>query len=293
MNNKILDESELILNNKGKIYHLAAAPGEIAENIILVGDPNRVKIISGHFDNIEIKIANREINSHTGTYNKKRISVISTGMGPDNIDIVMNELDALFNIDFATRTEKQKKTSLNIVRVGTSGALQRDIPVESTVVSTYGLGIDGLLNFYADRNNVCELDIEEEFIKYMPWNKNLGLPYFVKCSEKLNRKFDDSFIRGITITAAGFYGPQGRQLRLKTAYPKMLEKYTTFSYYGEKITNFEMETSALYGLGKALGHNTLTACLIVANRVTKEFSKNYHKPMENLIQKVLDNITRK
>lgn len=293
MNNKILDESELILNNKGKIYHLAAAPGEIAENIILVGDPDRVKIISGHFDNIEIKIANREINSHTGTYNKKRISVISTGMGPDNIDIVMNELDALFNIDFATRTEKQKKTSLNIVRVGTSGALQRDIPVESTVVSTYGLGIDGLLNFYADRNNVCELDIEEEFIKYMPWNKNLGLPYFVKCSEKLNRKFDDSFIRGITITAAGFYGPQGRQLRLKTAYPKMLEKYTTFSYYGEKITNFEMETSALYGLGKALGHNTLTACLIVANRVTKEFSKNYHKPMENLIQKVLDNITRK
>jgi uridine phosphorylase len=292
MNKEIFGESELILNNKGKIYHLAASYGEIAENIILVGDPNRVKEVSKYFDQIELKISNREIVTHTGSYNNKRLSVISTGMGPDNIDIVINELDALFNIDFSTRKEKNKKTSLNLIRVGTSGALQEDIPVESYILSTHGLGIDGLLNFYACRNNICEQDFEEAFIKHTSWNDRLGHPYIVPCSGKLIKKFDKQFLRGITITAAGFYGPQGRQLRLKAAFPDLIDKYGSFTYKNERITNFEMETSALYGLGKALDHNTLTACLIIANRITKKFCKNYHKPMEDLIQKVLDNITK-
>jgi uridine phosphorylase len=293
MNNKIFEESELIINKKGQIYHLGAAPGEIAEKIILVGDPDRVKIVSSHFDKIELKISNREITTHTGTYKDKRISVISTGMGPDNIDIVINELDALFNIDFAKRTEKKKKTSLDIIRVGTSGSLQEEVEVGSFVVSTYGLGIDGLLNFYGIRNEVCDLDFEEEFIKHTSWHKSLGQPYVVSGSEKLLKKFDKTFTKGITITAAGFYAPQGRHLRLEPAFPKLIEKYRKFRYYGEKILNFEMETSALYGLGKALGHNTLTACLIVANRVSKEFCKDYNKKMDELIIKVLNNIIKR
>ena len=292
MNNKKYEESELILTSKGKIYHLAASQEEVAENIILVGDPNRVKKISKYFDKIEHKISNREIVTHTGLYNNKRLSVISTGMGPDNIDIVINELDALFNIDFSTREDKKKKTSLNLIRVGTSGALQENIPVESYILSTHGLGIDGLLNFYACRNNICEQDFEEAFIKHTSWDVRLGHPYIVHCSEKLIRKFDKQFLRGITITAAGFYGPQGRQLRLKAAFPDLIDKYSSFTYKGENITNFEMETSALYGLGKALGHSTLTACLIIANRITKKFCKDYHKPMEKLILNVLDNITK-
>ena len=293
MNNKILEETELILNSKGQIYHLGVVPGEVAEKIILVGDPERVKMVSRHFDKFELKTSNREIFIHTGTYKNKRISVISTGMGPDNIDIIINELDALINIDFATRTEKKKKTSLDIIRVGTSGSLQENVEVGNFVVSTYGIGIDGLMNFYGFRNDICDLDIEEEFVKYTSWNKSLGHPYIVSGSEKLLKRFDKTFKKGFTITAAGFYGPQGRQIRLEPAFPKLIERYSKFSYYGERIVNFEMETSALYGLGKALGHETMTACLIIANRISKEFCKDYNKKMDELITKVLDNIIKR
>ena len=292
MNNKKFEESELILNSKGKIYHLSAAVGEIAENIILVGDPGRVKNISKYFDKIDTKLSNREIVTHTGIFNNKRLSVISTGMGPDNIDIVINELDALFNIDFKSRKEKKEKISLNIIRIGTSGALQKEIPVESFVLSTYGLGIDGLLNFYKCKEDICEKNFERDFIKHTSWSNDLSKPYLVSCSDKLKKKFGKEFIHGITITAAGFYGPQGRALRLKPAYPELIDTYSTFVYNNQKITNFEMETSALYGLSKALGHNALTVCLIIANRLTKKFCKDYHKPMEKLIVTALENLTK-
>jgi uridine phosphorylase len=271
--------------------------------VIVVGDQNRVAQISSMFSKIDCKAEHREFVTHTGWYNGKRITVLSTGIGPDNIDIVMNELDAAVNIDLKTRTEKTKKRSLNIVRLGTSGALQADIPVNSLVVSEYGLGLDGLLNYYADYKKINEDFISDSFMKHTNWTPNLPYPYCVKAGETLFKKFAEGNFHGITATAPGFYGPQGRQLRLKAAKPDLNELLTAFSApspaagspHGEnklRITNFEMETSALYGLGKLLGHNCLTVCVIIANRVVKQFTPDYKKSVELLIHQSLQRLTQ-
>ena len=288
---KKIAESELILNPDGSIYHLNLRPEHISENIIVVGDQGRVETISKHFTNIECKIQNREFLTHTGTYNGKRITALSTGIGTDNIDIVINELDALVNIDLQKREIKENKTSLNIVRLGTSGALQGDIPVDNFVMSEYGLGFDGLLNFYQTDKKIFTDEITEAFIKHTEWDSKLARPYTIKASEHLMNKLGEGFFKGITATASGFYGPQGRQLRIIPADPLLNEKMETFNFNGHRITNFEMETSALYGLGAMLGHNTLTVCAIIANRVSKQFSKDYHPAVEKLVQTILDRIT--
>ena len=288
---KKIAESELILNPDGSIYHLKLRPEHISENIIVVGDQGRVETISKHFSNIECKIQNREFLTHTGTYNGKRITALSTGIGTDNIDIVINELDALVNIDLQKREIKDNKTSLNIVRLGTSGALQGDIPVDNYVMSEYGLGFDGLLNFYQTDKKIFTDEITDAFIKHTEWDSKLARPYTIKASELLMNKLGEGFFKGITATASGFYGPQGRQLRIIPADPFLNEKMETFNFNGNRITNFEMETSALYGLGAMLGHNTLTVCAIIANRISKQFSKDYHPAVEKLIQTILDRIT--
>ena len=277
---QIIPESELILHPDGKIYHLNIKPEHLAETIILVGDPQRVEVISKYFDKIEFKGENREIFTHTGFLNKKRLTVMSTGMGTDNIDIVLNELDALVNIDLETRKIKEKHITLNIIRLGTSGALQADIPLNAFILSEYGLGIDGLLNFYANNNQFVEKQMTEAFIEFTKWPEELSRPYIVKSSEELYKIMGDDFIHGITATAPGFYGPQGRTLRLPLNFPELNKKIQEFRFGNQKIVNFEMETSALYGLGKLLGHNTLTVCVAIANRYRHEYNQNY-------IQKVL------
>jgi len=288
---KKIAESELILNPNGSVYHLNLRPENISNIILVVGDQGRVQTISKHFTNIECRIQNREFVTHTGTYNGKRITALSTGIGTDNIDIVVNELDALVNIDLEKRVIKEKHTSLNIVRLGTSGALQGDIPVDDFVMSEYGLGFDGLLNFYQTDKDIYEDGITEAFIKHTEWGAKLARPYTVKASEELMKKLGAGLFKGITATASGFYGPQGRQLRIVPADPMLNDKMETFNYKGHRITNFEMETSALYGLGAILGHQTVTICTIIANRVSKQYSKDYHPAVEKMIQTVLDRIT--
>lgn len=285
-----LKESELILNPDGSLYHLHLRPEHLARKIILVGDPQRVPMVSSFFDKIDFVFENREIVTHTGYLNKTRLSVISTGMGPDNIDIVMNELDALVNIDLITRLVKDKHTSLDIVRLGTSGALQRDIPVDAFAMSAYGLGIDGLIHFYKHAY-VCDRKLARAFVKQTRWPRALPAPYVVKGSDRLASMFGEDFVRGITITAPGFYGPQGRQLRLQAAYPKLNEKISTFGYRDLRIINFEMETSALYALGRMLGHNTLTVCSILANRVTETYSRKPKETMRRLTRLLLGRLT--
>ncbi len=286
-----IPETELILNPNGSVYHLQLLPENVAENIIIVGDPGRVETVSKHFDTIDFKVQNREFVTHSGTYNGKQIMVLSSGIGTDNIDILLNELDAAVNIDLKTRTIKQKHTSLNIVRIGTSGALQADIPVDSYVVSVYGLGFDGLLNYYLDMPKVNDNELSEAFIKQTNWNKNLPYPYSIKGSEKLINKIGFDFKKGVTATAPGFYGPQGRKLRLTPWVEDFNQQLTDFEFKGNRITNFEMETSALYGLGALLGHQTCTVCAIIANRVIKQYSKNYHLAVEELIQLVIKRLT--
>ena len=290
--NNIIAETELILNPNGSVYHLQLLPENIAENIIIVGDQGRVETVSRFFDAIDFKIQNREFVTHTGTYNGKRIMVISSGIGTDNIDILINELDAAVNIDLKTRTIKKERISLNIVRIGTSGALQQDIPVDSFVVSTYGLGFDGLLNYYLDLPKINDNEVSEAFIKQTNWDKNLPFPYAVKGSEILINKIGFDLIKGITATAPGFYGPQGRKLRLSPWVEDFNQQLTDFKYKENRITNFEMETSALYGLGALLGHQTCTVCTIIANRVAKKYSQNYHASVEQLIQLVLERLTK-
>lgn len=290
--NNIIAETELILNPNGSVYHLQLLPENIAENIIIVGDQGRVETVSRFFDTIDFKIQNREFVTHTGTYNGKRIMVISSGIGTDNIDILINELDAAVNIDLKTRTIKKDRISLNIVRIGTSGALQQDIPVDSFVVSTYGLGFDGLLNYYLDLPKINDNEVSEAFIKQTNWDKNLPFPYAVKGSEILINKIGFDLIKGITATAPGFYGPQGRKLRLSPWVEDFNQQLTDFKYKENRITNFEMETSALYGLGALLGHQTCTVCTIIANRVAKKYSQNYHASVEQLIQLVLERLTK-
>ena len=288
---KIFEESELILNADKKIYHLNLLPEEIADDIIVVGDPARVATISKHFDRIELKVQNRELVTHTGYFNQKRITALSTGMGPDNIDIVLNELDALANIDFETRTAKTTHRRLNIIRIGTSGAMQADIHVDSYVASSYGLGIDGVMNFYKKTNEVMDHELTNEFIRQTNWLPTLATPYAIKSSEFLMEKIAGDMMQGITATAPGFFGPQGRELRAELAFPEMNERMTSFAYNTHRITNFEMETSALYGLGKVLGHETLTVCLIIGNRISRQFSQNYKPLMEKLTLLVLERFT--
>ncbi len=290
--NNIIAETELILNPNGSVYHLQLLPENIAENIIIVGDQGRVETVSNFFDTVDFKVQNREFVTHTGTFNGKRVMVISSGIGTDNIDILINELDAAVNIDLKTRTIKKEHTSLKIVRIGTSGALQSDIPVDNFVVSTHGLGFDGLLNYYLDLNKVNENEVSEAFIKQTNWNNNLPYPYAVKGSEMLINKIGFDLIKGITATAPGFYGPQGRKLRLTPWVEDFNQQLTDFKHNENRITNFEMETSALYGLGALLGHQTCTVCSIIANRISKQYSKNYHVAVEQLIQLVLERLTK-
>ena len=286
-----IGESELIINADGSIFHLHLKPENLADNVILVGDQGRVEMVSKYFDNIEFKIQNREFKTHTGTYNGQRITVLSTGIGTDNIDIVVNELDALVNIDLKNRIPKKEHKSLNLIRIGTSGALQGDIPVDTPVVSETSIGFDGLLNFYAGRDKLGNKELENAFIKYTDWDKRLTIPYFVDASKNLVEKIGEGMIKGMTISAPGFYGPQGRELRLKVIDPDLNQKITDFEFNSRKITNFEMESSAIAGLSILLGHNALTICSIIANRIRKEYSQNYKVSVDKLVKTVLDRLT--
>ena len=288
----MIQHSELIINNDGSIFHLHLKPEDISDDIILVGDPERVDTIASFFSKTDFSTQNREFKTITGWFNGKRISVISTGIGTDNIDIVLNELDALANIDLKTRTIKDKHKTLNIVRIGTSGGLQTDLPVNSFVVSQKSIGFDGMLNFYANREAHCDIAFEKAFKEFTNWNKSLPTFYVVDSSEKLRSKFtDDIFKHGVTISAPGFYGPQGRVLRLPLAFPELNKQIEEFQFEGHKITNFEMESSAIYGLSKMLGHEALTVCLIIANRVVLTANENYRDEMKKLILLVLERLT--
>jgi len=283
--------SELILNPDGSIYHLNLKPENVAKNIIFVGDQNRVPKVAKHFDSIEFETQKREFRTITGMYKDTRMSVISTGIGPDNIDIVMNELDALFNIDLENRVLKAEHTALNIVRIGTSGSLQSDIPVDSFVLAKYGLGFDGMLHSY-DCEHILETNFEDAFIKHTNWSSRKARPYIVKNSESLEEKLvSDKVFVGVTATAVGFYGPQGRVLRLALEDPKLNSKIDNFEYNGVRITNLEMETSAIYGLSKLLGHNACSMNAIIANRANGTFSEDPYKPVEELIVYTLNKLS--
>ncbi|MBU1369074.1 MAG: nucleoside phosphorylase [Bacteroidetes bacterium] len=288
---KRIPESQLVLAADGSIYHLRLKPNQLADDIILVGDPNRVALVSSFFDSIEHQVSSRELVTHTGIYKGKRISAISTGMGTDNIDIVINELDALVNIDLETRTIKKERRSLNLIRLGTSGALQADIPVgESFVAGEYALGLDGLIHFYAGADQIIEHEFTQAFIDQTNWPASLPSPYIVKASETLLKKLATGYNSGTIATSAGFYAPQGRSLRLGLAQPSMNHAIENFKFNDHRITNFEMESSALYGLSRLMGHNALTICVIIANRVTEKFSGNYQPFMKKLIQQTLDRL---
>ena len=287
-----IKDSELILNPDGSIYHLNLKPEHIAHDIILVGDQDRVEKITKHFDSIEFSTQKREFKTQTGFYKGKRLTVLSTGIGPDNIDIVLNELDALVNIDLTTRKPKDTHTSLNFVRVGTSGSLQEDVPVDSFVISSHGLDLNGMLHFYKI-NQIENTDIENAFIEFTNWNSNKARPIVINNSKELENKFDsDHVFKGLTATAGGFYGPQGRVLRLPLQDPDLNKKMDTFDYNGMRITNFEMETSVIYGLSKLLGHHALSLNAIIANRATGEFSKDPKLVVEKLITYALNKITK-
>ncbi|MFT3739143.1 MAG: nucleoside phosphorylase [Breznakibacter sp.] len=288
-----IEESELIINKDGSIFHLHLKPDEIANDIILVGDPGRVETIAGYFDHIELSKQNREFVSCTGTFNGKRITVISTGIGTDNIDIVVNELDALANVDFTTRTVKEKKRTLNLIRIGTSGALQADIPVDSWLISAKAIGFDGMLNFYKGAIDVTDPLFETEFMNYLDWNPRLSTPYVVNASRSLlSRIKTDAMEMGITISAPGFYGPQGRVIRLNLQDQHINQKIENFELNGQKVTNYEMECSAIYGLSALLGHEALTVCAIIANRLKGQYSKDYKPVIEKLIETVLVQLTK-
>ncbi len=282
--------SELIITDKGCIYHLDLHPDEIARTVITVGDPGRVQEVSKHFDKIEVRKAHREFISHTGCIGSKRISVVSTGIGPDNIDITLNELDALVNIDFNTRLPKATHTSLEIIRMGTSGSLQADIPVDSLVASTFGIGLDNLLHYYHYEENAEVAFIRNAFVQHTALENTRIAPYMVEGSIHLLNKFPtrEGYHHGITVTCPGFYAPQGRQLRLAPAFPHLIDALSSFNSGSHRITNFEMETSAIYGLGKLLGHQCLSINTIVANRQTKTFSNDGAASVENMIQKSLE-----
>lgn len=281
--------SELIINEDGSVFHLHVKPEQIAHKIILVGDPGRVSTVAKHFDRIESDIQSREFHTITGWYKDKHISVVSTGIGCDNIDIVLNELDALVNIDFQTREEKEKLTSLEIVRIGTCGGLQPETPTGTFIASVKSIGFDGLLNFYSGRNDVCDLKLEESFKQHMDWNPQLAAPYTIDADKSLiDRIASTDMVRGITIACGGFFGPQGRRLRIPLADPGQNEKIENFKYDGLKICNFEMESSAVAGLSRLLGHKAMTCCMVIANRRNLEANTGYKNTIDTLITKVLD-----
>ncbi|WP_296145801.1 nucleoside phosphorylase [uncultured Flavobacterium sp.] len=286
----MIQSSELILNPDGSVYHLNLKPEHIANDIIFVGDQNRVEKITQFFDSIEFSTQKREFKTQTGTYKGKRITVMSTGIGPDNIDIVINELDALVNIDLETRQPKEELTSLNIIRIGTSGSLQKDIPVDSFVMSKFGLGLDNMLRSYLI-DKITSYAIEEAFINHTNWDIRKGKPYVVKCSEKLEKLIEsDKIFKGITATAGGFYGPQGRVLRLEIQDPELNNKMDNFNFDDNRITNLEMETAAIYGLSALLGHQALSLNAIIANRASGTFSEDPYKAVDELIAYALDKI---
>ncbi len=283
--------SELIINNRGAIYHLNLRPEELAPIILTVGDPDRVKEISKHFDHLEIQVNHREFITHTGRIGNKKLSVVSTGIGPDNIDIVLNELDALVNIDFETRTPNSRLQTLQIIRIGTSGSLQQDVPVDSFVAGTHGLGIDNLLNFYRHDSSEEEKQLLQSFIAHTQLDTNFSQPYITAAAPSLLKHFVDQFHQGITVTCPGFYGPQGRVLRLGLSNPELINLLPNFRYGNHRICNFEMETSAIYGLGKLLGHQCLSLNAIVANRITHEFTRDGEKLIARLIKRTLEEIS--
>jgi len=293
MGKRYFEESELIINPDGSVFHLHVRPEDLADKVILVGDPGRVELVASHFNTKECNIESREFHTITGTYNGKRIMVTSTGIGCDNIDIVMNEIDALANIDFNTRTEKEKIRQLDIVRIGTCGGLQPYTPVGTFICSEKSIGFDGLLNFYEGRNAVCDLAMERALLNHLGWTGNMcaPAPYIIDAdSELVERIAGKDMVRGVTIACGGFFGPQGRQLRIPLTDPKQNEKIEKFEYNGLKITNFEMESSALAGLARLMGHKATTCCMVIANRVAKEANTGYKNQIDDLIKIVLNRI---
>lgn len=291
--NKYFAESELIINADGSIFHLHVTPEHLADKVILVGDPGRVKLVASHFDEIEYDVESREFHTVTGTFEGKRITVISTGIGCDNIDIVMNEIDALANIDFNTRMEKENLRHLEIVRIGTCGGLQPFTPEDTFICSEISVGFDGLLNFYAGRNAVCDLPFERALLNHLGWSGNMCMPapYVIHADEEMvERIAKDDMVRGVTVACGGFFGPQGRQLRIPLTDPNQNEKIETFEYQGHRITNFEMESSALAGLAKLMGHHATTACMVIANRVAGKADTSYKNHIDDLIKLVLQRI---
>ncbi len=286
----MIPESELIINDDGSVFHLHLRPEELAGKVILVGDPGRVDIISEYLEDREFRRQSREFVSVTGKYRGKRITSLSTGIGTDNIDIVMNELDALANIDFSTREIRPVKKSLDILRIGTSGAIQPDIPLGSFVFSHISVGCDGLMNWYAGRDRIAIPDIEEAFKAHTGWDRHLPDPYFVRAGEDMTARFSDCTIRGMTIAASGFYGPQGRVLRMPLAMPDMLERFSSFRFGDWRLTNFEMEGSAIAGIAAHLGHNAGTVCCIIANRFLKSSNPDYKPQIRKLIELALERI---
>ncbi len=284
-------ESELIINADGSAFHLHLQPQFLADKVILVGDPGRVNLVANHFETIEHEVSSREFHTITGIYKGKRITAQSTGIGCDNIDITINELDSLANINYQTREDNPEFRQLTLVRIGTCGGLQPDTPIGTFVASQKSIGFDGLLNYYAERNNVCDLDMEEAFVRHMNWNPIKGAPYVATANpELLNRISSDDMVRGITIAAGGFYGPQGRKIRMQIQDPEQNKKVESFSYNGLKICNFEMESSALSGLAAILGHKAVTVCMVIANRHDHKMNTGYKNSIDILIQKVLDRI---
>lgn len=291
MTKRIIPSSELIINADGSVFHLHLRPEQLANTVILVGDPARVDMVASFFDKIELDVASREFHTITGVYRGKRISCVSHGIGTDNIDIVLTELDALKNVDFNTREIKSKFTQLTLVRIGTSGGLQPFCPVGSNVVSCRSIGFDGLLNFYSVPEDYIDLDFESAFCEYVGWGNRLASPYVVSADEDLVEKIGKDMVKGVTISAPGFYGPQGRYVRLPLAFPLLNEKIGSFEYKGERITNFEMESSALAGLARLLGHKAVTICNIIAGRVDMSMNTEYKGGMAELIKIVLERLT--
>lgn len=292
MEKKYFAASELIINSDGSVFHLHLKPEHLADKVILVGDPGRVALVASHLNNIECEVESREFRTVTGQYEGKRITVVSTGIGCDNIDIVMNELDALANIDFDTRMEKEQTRSLEIVRIGTCGGLQLNTPEGTFVCSEYSVGFDGLLNFYAGRNAVCDLQMERALINHLGWTGNMcqPYPYVIKADETLVERIAEGMVRGITVACGGFFGPQGRQLRIPLADPNQNEKIESFEYNGLHITNFEMESSALAGLARLMGHHATTVCMVIANRRAGRADTAYKNHIDDLIKLVLERL---
>ena len=291
MNKKYIPDSELIINPDGSVFHLHLTPDQLTDKIIVVGDPGRVDMVASHFDTKDFEVSSREFHTIGGTFNGKRIMCLSHGIGCDNIDIVVTELDALANVDFSTRMVKDKFRQLEIVRIGTSGSLQADIPIGSQVIASKAIGFDGVLNFYAGRNEACDLEFEREFCEHVQWNPLWCKPYVIEANDELvNRIGGDSMIHGCTISAVGFYGPQGREVRLPLAEPELNNRIETFCYKNQRITNYEMESSALQGLAILMGHKAMTVCSIIANRRNNNATPNYKTTIEDLIKTVLSRI---